>query len=803
MQRFVIVTPCLNAERFINETIHSVVSQAGPFEIRYHVQDAGSSDRTLALIDRWDALIRSGTLPLACEKLSFTHVSAKDSGLYDGINRGFEHVGIRDEDWMGWINADDILAPGALATIAEITSTLGRVHWLSGRTAHVDAAGRLMKLYALRPYLRKYLARGLHDGRWFPLVSQEGTFWEGSLWRTAGPLDARFMLAGDYDLWKRFAAHADLFIVNSALAYFRVHEEQKSSNLSSYYGEIDVPEYLPIANRADPALLRIEAETAGLCERDRRAWHFITHGIDRPVLEFTNENEAAVRSGVFAALEHDQPDILRQYFEDGVRADITNAEGMPLYLQSLMIGNIDAFEICASLDPDAVHERHPHRAELLKKTLIEAIERDNTRLARKLIGLGVPLNERSGDNPLPLMVAIQLDYLPMARMLVKHGADVDATDEKGVAILLNAIYLNRIEHVRMLMEAGADPSVTTKEGRDALAFAEEHGRERIAEILSPDKACGDPVAARGGDGLVLDVCICTHNPRRAVFDLVIRSVAKQDAAKSGFRVLVVDNASNPELVRDDFAALAEAGIDFRIVLEPRLGNIFSRATAIAESTSEWILFVDDDNELAPDYISQGLAIIHDRPELGCFGGRLYLAPSLAPPQWMVPLLPYLAVRDFGDAEITNVADFWGQWEPATAGGFVHRSVLDLYIDRIQNDEKVHHLGRKGKRSLNSGEDSLMMWGAHRLGLAASYQPGLKLVHHINPDRFQFWYFFRLMRGYGRSNAILDKLYARPAEPLSPRTIFREILKNGRSISWRYAICLAAYHWGYGAEVVKP
>jgi len=488
MQRFVLVTPCLNAERFIDETIQSVVSQAGPFEIRYHVQDAGSSDRTVSLIERWDGLVRSGALPIACEKLSFSHASARDSGLYDGINRGFEHVDLRDDDWMGWINADDILAPGALATVAQIASTLGRVHWLSGRTAHVDAGGRVTRVFGLQPSVRKYLARGLYDGRWLPLVSQEGTFWQASLWQTAGRLDTRFKLAGDFDLWKRFAAHTDLFIVDTVLGYFRVHEQQKSNDLDAYYREVDQQKTLPGARLSGPIQRRLEAEVAGLCERDRRAWHFITH----PAFEFTNENEAAVRSGIFAAVERDRLDILRQYLDDGVRADITNAQGVPLYLQSLLIGNIDAFDICTSLDPDAVPDRHPQQAELLKKTLVQAIERYHTRLVIKLIKLGVPLNERYGDKPLPLMLAINLDQPAMARMLVNHGADVNAREESGVAILLNAIELNRIEHVRMLLDEGADPSVATRDGRDALAFARDHGHEDIAEMLRSAPAGGKP-----------------------------------------------------------------------------------------------------------------------------------------------------------------------------------------------------------------------------------------------------------------------------------------------------------------------
>ena len=43
---FVIVTPVKNGGAFVDEAIFSVVSQSGPFTIRYHVQDGGSTDGT-------------------------------------------------------------------------------------------------------------------------------------------------------------------------------------------------------------------------------------------------------------------------------------------------------------------------------------------------------------------------------------------------------------------------------------------------------------------------------------------------------------------------------------------------------------------------------------------------------------------------------------------------------------------------------------------------------------------------------------------------------------------------------------
>src|ERR1700736_6170418 len=50
---FNIVTPVLDGEKFLDQTILSVVSKAGPFTIRYQIQDGGSKDATLKLLAAW------------------------------------------------------------------------------------------------------------------------------------------------------------------------------------------------------------------------------------------------------------------------------------------------------------------------------------------------------------------------------------------------------------------------------------------------------------------------------------------------------------------------------------------------------------------------------------------------------------------------------------------------------------------------------------------------------------------------------------------------------------------------------
>lgn len=298
-----------------------------------------------------------------------------------------------------------------------------------------------------------------------------------------------------------------------------------------------------------------------------------------------------------------------------------------------------------------------------------------------------------------------------------------------------------------------------------------------------------------GRDMPLDVCICTHDPRPDIFRLVLMSLAHQTAEKGSFRVVIIDNASTPPLTADDYAVLTDAGIEAALVREPTLGNVFSRARAYQATKSDWILFVDDDNELSPDYIATGLEIIRNRPELGCFGGKLELPEGLVVPHWMKSLLPFLAIRDYGDKEITNIADHWGEWEPVTAGGFINRAILGLYAKRIFNDPATHVLGRKGKNTLNSCEDSLMMAGAFPLGLACSYQPSLRLNHHVRVERFQLSYLLHLMSGFGKSEIMLEYLCGRSGQwgKQSCISALGKIVNGFRKermvFSWQYALCM--------------
>ena len=237
---FNIVTPVLNGEKFLDQSILSVVSQAGPFTIRYHVQDGGSKVRTLEILAAWKSRL-ARDFPVFCEGIEFSFASAPDRGVYDAVNRGFAVSAYAHADAMTWIGSDDRFEPGAFATVDEIFRDFPDIDWLTGRTTVISEAGPMLSMPPpITPFPRKAIAAGIFDGRFVhTCIEQEATFWRPRLWQKAGGVDPNFRIAGDFDLWRRFARQTDLVNVDAILGCFRVRAGQLSEDVAGYRAEVD------------------------------------------------------------------------------------------------------------------------------------------------------------------------------------------------------------------------------------------------------------------------------------------------------------------------------------------------------------------------------------------------------------------------------------------------------------------------------------------------------------------------------------------------------------------------------------
>lgn len=88
-----IITVCFNSEETIEDTLQSIQSQTY-LDIEYIVIDGLSKDRTNEMVKKYSDIVS-------------IHVSEKDSGLYDAMNKG---ISLASGDIVGILNSDDVLA---------------------------------------------------------------------------------------------------------------------------------------------------------------------------------------------------------------------------------------------------------------------------------------------------------------------------------------------------------------------------------------------------------------------------------------------------------------------------------------------------------------------------------------------------------------------------------------------------------------------------------------------------------------------------------------------------------------------
>jgi glycosyltransferase involved in cell wall biosynthesis len=232
---FVVITPVLNGEAFIEATLKSVLNQAGDFFIDYLIKDAESSDNTLAILSDFGQRISLGLIPLQCNGIRFRVKSSPDKGLYDAIDYGFRQSQQlnRPNDIFTYINSDDVFVEDAFSLVVRVMDATP-VRWLCGQINVIDAHDKLLvKPKFPLAYAREDIRAGLHDGRTLYSIQQEGSFWTRELYDLVGGVNSTFKLAGDFDLWQRFALYTELLALSINLASFRSHRGQLSSQIDN------------------------------------------------------------------------------------------------------------------------------------------------------------------------------------------------------------------------------------------------------------------------------------------------------------------------------------------------------------------------------------------------------------------------------------------------------------------------------------------------------------------------------------------------------------------------------------------
>lgn len=243
------------------------------------------------------------------------------------------------------------------------------------------------------------------------------------------------------------------------------------------------------------------------------------------------------------------------------------------------------------------------------------------------------------------------------------------------------------------------------------------------------------------------IIIATYNPDRALLRRVCNALAAQSYSAEMFRLIVVDNASEPPLKPSDFTDVPVA-ID--LIAEPRPGTTYARLAGIAAAGEDNVVFVDDDNVLHPDYLLHAATFLNAHPDVGALGGIIEPEFSVKPEDGCQPHLHMLALRNLGPDSIIegwnpnpNTPRTYPWSSPFGAGMVLRASCARRYIDYAGSASNLS-VGRIGFNALGGCEDcEIILIGVLRDGGKVAYSPNLRLDHVIAPRRMTYAYFRKL------------------------------------------------------------
>lgn len=248
------------------------------------------------------------------------------------------------------------------------------------------------------------------------------------------------------------------------------------------------------------------------------------------------------------------------------------------------------------------------------------------------------------------------------------------------------------------------------------------------------------------------ILICAFNPPP---DLLARTLSglQRLILPTGktWEVIIVDNNSAPPLnenalIHQFLAAVPQA----RLVSEPRQGLSHARFAAFAASHAPWVVFVDMDVELSPQYLLALSRLQSQYPQVSVWGAGTIQVQFTHP-------TPANLRKQFSERSIqapviiSNIADLFNppptnrsdglkmkvmnMFNPAIPYGMgmvLHRAAFTHYQQAVQARSQ-HRTGRAG--TYHGGADDVQMdFEAVRGGYPLGIAPDLQLQHWIPPSR---------------------------------------------------------------------
>lgn len=238
----------------------------------------------------------------------------------------------------------------------------------------------------------------------------------------------------------------------------------------------------------------------------------------------------------------------------------------------------------------------------------------------------------------------------------------------------------------------------------------------------------------------ISIIICCYNSADKL-PATLMHLAKQQLTEVNAELVIVDNNSNDLTNEIALQLWNKLGSPFplTIVQEPDPGLSNARKKGIAVSKNNYLVFCDDDNWLAEDY----LTIVKNRfdadQNLAIIGGMGFAEFETKAPTWFGQFYQSYAVGAQAPTE-SAVNNVYG------AGMAIRKDVLHETYHKFGS---LLLSGRKEKK-LSAGEDSEICLRVKLLGYQILYTDKLVFKHYLTANRLTWTYVKKLHTGFAHS-----------------------------------------------------
>lgn len=205
-----VVMSCYNAQRWLAESIESVLNQTWR-DFEFIIVDDGSIDETSRIIRRY-----------AAQDPRIVQLSKPNTGLADSLNTGIARArGV----WIARLDADDLCLPERLALQWRAASANPKLVFVGSGLVLIDEYGRRFAVHRYPTSHQKSVAH-LSTARKFPAHSS--AFYRADAFWAVGGYRTRIKRSEDRDLWLRLSQIGQFKSLRQPLVAIRKHAGQIS-----------------------------------------------------------------------------------------------------------------------------------------------------------------------------------------------------------------------------------------------------------------------------------------------------------------------------------------------------------------------------------------------------------------------------------------------------------------------------------------------------------------------------------------------------------------------------------------------